>query len=50
MSDHDVQQIVGTSARRLIRLCTKRGLLDAPASDALADEEPVLAALTAASV
>ncbi len=39
-----------TSARRIIRLGTKRGLLDDTAADALADEEPVLAALTAASV
>ena len=31
-------------------LCTKRGLLDDTAADRLADEEPVLAALTAASV
>ena len=45
-----MQQIVETSARRIIRLCTKRGLLDDTAADALADEEPVLAALTAASV
>ena len=45
-----MQQIVETSARRIIRLCTKRGLLDDTAADALADEEPVLAVLTAASV
>ena len=45
-----MQQIVETSARRIIRLGTKRGLLDDTAADALADEEPVLAALTAASV
>ena len=45
-----MQQIVETSARRIIRLCTKRGLLDDTAADPLADEEPVLAALTAASV
>ncbi len=35
---------------RLIRLCTKRGLLDDSQADSLADEEPVLAAITAASV
>ena len=46
VSDQAVQQIVETSARRIIRLCTKRGLLDDTAADALADEEPVLAALT----
>ena len=50
LSDQAVQQIVETSARRIIRLCTKRGLLDDTAADPLADEEPVLAALTAASV
>ena len=50
LSDQAVQQIVEKSARRLLRLCTKSGLLDAPAADALADEEPVQAALTAASV
>ena len=48
LSDQAVQQIVQTSARRIIRLCTKRGLLDDTAADPLADEEPVLAALTAA--
>ncbi len=50
LSDQAVQQIVETSARRIIRLCTKRGLLDDTAADPLAAEEPVLAALTAASV
>ncbi len=50
LSDQDVQQIVQTSARRIIRLCTRRGLLDDTVADPLADEEPVLAALTAASV
>ncbi len=50
LSDQAVRQIVETSARRIIRLCTKRGQLDDTAADPLADEEPVLAALTAASV
>jgi ribosomal protein S27E len=50
LGDDDVQQIVETTARRLIRLCTKRGLLDDVQIDTLADEEPVLAAITAASV
>ena len=50
LSDQAVQQIVETSARRIIRLCTKRGLLDDTAADPLTDEGPVLAALTAASV
>ena len=38
------------AARRIVRLGTKRRLLDDTAADALADEELVLAALTAASV
>ena len=50
LSDQAVQQIVETTARRIIRLGTKRGLLDDTAADPLTDEEPVLAALTAASV
>ena len=45
LSDQAVQQIVETSARRIIRLGTKRGLLDDTAADPLADEEPVRAAL-----
>ena len=50
LTDDGVQQIVQTSARRIIRLCTKRGLLDDTQADPLTDEEPVLAAITAASV
>ncbi len=50
LSDQDVQQIVQTSTRRILRLCAKRGLLDRHRSRSAADEEPVLAALTAASV
>jgi hypothetical protein len=50
LTDDDVQQIVQTSARRIIRLCTKRGLLDDTQADPLTDEEPVLAAITAASL
>ena len=43
LGDGDVQQIVETTAHRLIRLCMKRGLLDDSQVDTLADEEPVLA-------
>jgi hypothetical protein len=50
LTDDDVQQIVQTSARRIIRLCMKRGLLDDAQADPLTDEEPVLAAIAAASV
>ena len=45
-----MQQVVETSARRIIRLFTKHCLLDDSAADPLADEKPVLAALAAASV
>ena len=48
--DQAVQQIVETTARSIIRLCTKRGLHDDTAADPLTDEDPVLAALTTASV
>ena len=46
----NVQQIVQTSAYRILCLCTRHGLLDDIQADPLADEEPVLAALMAASV
>ena len=36
--------------RRILCLCTRHGLLDDIQADLLADEEPVLAALMAASV
>jgi hypothetical protein len=44
MGDDDVRQIVQTAARRIIRLCTRRGLLDDTQTDPLADQEPLLAA------
>ena len=47
LSDPEVQQIVQTSARRIIRLCTQHGLIDDTQADRLADEEPVLSARTA---
>ena len=36
--------------RRILCLCTRHGLLDDIQADPLADEDPVLAALMAASV
>ena len=39
-----------TCARRILRLCTQRGLFDDTQADRLSDGEPVLAALTASSV
>ena len=40
LSDQAVQQIVETSARRIMRLCTKRGLLDDTAADPLLTRSP----------
>ena len=49
LSDDDVRQIVETAAQRVIRLLERRGILDDD-FDRLADESPVLAGMTAASV
>ncbi len=50
LTDDDVRQIVETTARRVIRLLERRGALDDGHLDRLADESPVLAGMTAASV
>ena len=50
LTDNDVCQIVETTAHRVIRLLERRGVLDGTSMDRLADEEPVLAGVTAASV
>ena len=50
LSDSDVQQIVQTTALRVIRLCRKRGLLEDGQVDPLSDEAPLLAAIAAASI
>ena len=50
MSDEDVQQIVETAASRIVRLLQRRGILDDAQVDELADEAPLLAAISAASV
>lgn len=50
LTDDDVGKIVETTAHRVIRLLTKRGILDGDTLDPLADESPILAGLTAASV
>ena len=50
LTDEDVCQIVETTAHRVIRLLERRGILDGASIDRLADEEPVLAGVTAASV
>jgi len=50
LTDDDVRQIVETSAHRVIRLLERRGVLDDGDLDRLADESPVLAGMTSASV
>ena len=50
LTDDDVCRIVETTAHRVIRLLERRGVLDGASLDRLADEEPVLAGVTAASV
>ena len=50
LRDADVQRIVEMAAHRLVRLLQQRGVLDDSAEDALAETEPLLAALSAASI
>jgi len=50
LSDEDVQQIVETTARRVVRLLQWRGLLEEGHVDALMEQEPLLATITAASI
>ena len=50
LRDDDVQRIVETAAHRLVRLLQQRGVLDEAVGDALAEKEPLLAALSAASI
>ena len=45
-----MQQIVETTARRVVQLCQRRGLLEEGATDALWEKEPLLSTLTAAAV
>jgi hypothetical protein len=49
-TDADIQQLVERTAQRVVRLLQRRGLLDPQAPDPLAQEQPLLAALTAASI
>ena len=46
--DADVQRIVETAAHRLVRLLQQRGILDETEADTLAEQKPLLAALSAA--
>ena len=50
LKDEDVKTIVETTAHRGIRLLARRGILDGDPLDPLAEESPILAGVTAASV
>jgi len=50
LRDEDVSDLVQTVAHRVIRLLKKRGVLDGDAYDELADDEPLLAGMTSASI
>ena len=50
LRDEDVKTIVETTAHRVIGLLTRRGILDGDQLDPLAEESPILAGVTAASV
>ena len=50
MTDEDVRRIDETTAERVVKLLQRRGLLEQEAPDALYQEEPLLASLTAASI
>ena len=49
-TDADIQQLVERTAARVVRLLQRRGLLDPEAPDPLARDQPLLAALTTASL
>jgi hypothetical protein len=50
LKDEDVKTIVETTAHRVIGLLMRRGILDGDQLDPLAEESPILAGVTAASV
>mgnify|MGYP003708016479 CR=1 FL=1 len=50
LTDDRVQQMVETTANRVVRLLQRRGLLEEGSVDPLWESEPLLAAMTAASV
>ncbi len=50
LQDNDVKEIVEVTAYRVIRLLRKRGVLDKDGYDDFADEEPLLAGMTSASI
>jgi hypothetical protein len=50
LTDDDVRRIAETTAHRVVNLLQRRGLLEQDVPDALVQDEPLLAALTAASI
>ena len=50
LKDENVKAISETTAHRVIGLLTRRGILDGDQLDPLAEESPILAGVTAASV
>jgi hypothetical protein len=50
LQDEEVKELVQTVAHRVIRLLEKRGVLEGDAYDKLADDEPLLAGMTSASI
>ena len=50
LQDEDVKEIVEVTTHRVIRLLRKRGILDDDAYDDFADDEPLLAGMTSASI
>jgi hypothetical protein len=50
LTDDDVRRIVETTAHRVLRMLERRGILEPGELDPLADDSPILAGMTAASV
>jgi len=50
LTDDDVRTIVETTAKRVVRLCQRRGFFEEGSTDPLWEQEPLLAQISAASV
>jgi len=50
LHNEDVKKIVETTAHRVIRMLKRRGVLDENEYDEFAEEQPVLAGMTSASI
>jgi hypothetical protein len=50
LKDEDVKKIVETTAHRVIRMLERRGMLEQNEYDEFAEEQPVLAGITSASI